>query len=33
MPETIESVLHKFEQWLKTYNLFEVYTEKWKCKY
>ena len=32
-PETIESVLHKFEQWLKTYNLFEVYTEKWKCKY
>ena len=32
-PETIESVLHKFEQWLKTYNLYDVYTEKWKCKY
>lgn len=32
-PETIESVLHKFEQWLKIYNLYDVYTEKWKCKY
>lgn len=31
-PETIESVLHKFEQWLKIYNLYDVYTEKWKCK-
>lgn len=32
-PETMDSVLHKFETWLKTYNLFEVYAEKWKCKY
>ena len=32
-PETIESVLHKFIEWLKTYNLYELYTEKWKCKY
>ena len=32
-PETIESVLHKFEQWLKIYNLYDVYSEKWKCKY
>lgn len=32
-PETIDSVLHKFEQWLKAYNLFDLYTEKWKCKY
>lgn len=32
-PETIESVLHKFEQWLKIYNLYDLYTEKWKCKY
>lgn len=32
-PETIESVLHKFEQWLKTYNLYDLYAEKWKCKY
>ena len=32
-PETIDSVLHKFEQWLKEYNLFELYSEKWKCKY
>lgn len=32
-PETIDSILHKFEQWLKQYNLFDLYTEKWKCKY
>ena len=32
-PETIDSVLHKFEQWLKQYNLFDLYVEKWKCKY
>ena len=32
-PETIDSILHKFENWLKQYNLFELYTEKWKCKY
>lgn len=32
-PETIDSILHKFEEWLKQYNLFEVYAEKWKCKY
>lgn len=32
-PETIDSILHKFETWLKQYNLFEVYAEKWKCKY
>ena len=32
-PETIESVLHKFEKWLKTYNLYDLYVEKWKCKY
>lgn len=32
-PETIDSVLHKFETWLKAYNLFDLYTEKWKCKY
>lgn len=32
-PETIESVLHKFIEWLKAYNLYELYTEKWKCKY
>ena len=31
-PETMESVLHKFENWLKQYNLFDLYTEKWKCK-
>lgn len=32
-PETIDSILHKFEEWLKQYNLFELYAEKWKCKY
>ena len=32
-PETIDSILHKFKTWLKQYNLFEVYAEKWKCKY
>ena len=32
-PETMDSVLHKFETWLKTYNLFDLYAEKWKCKY
>ena len=32
-PETEDSILHKFEQWLKQYNLFDLYTEKWKCKY
>ena len=32
-PETIDSILHKFETWLKQYNLFDLYTEKWKCKY
>lgn len=32
-PETIDSVLHKFETWLKAYNLFDLYAEKWKCKY
>ena len=31
--ETIDSILHKFEEWLKQYNLFDLYTEKWKCKY
>lgn len=31
-PETMDSILHKFENWLKQYNLFELYTEKWKCK-
>lgn len=31
-PETIESVLHKFIAWLKAYNLYDLYTEKWKCK-
>lgn len=30
--ETIDSILYKFEQWLKQYNLFELYKEKWKCK-
>ena len=32
-PETIDSILHKFEQWLKQYNLYDLYVEKWKCKY
>ena len=32
-PETIDSILHKFENWLKQYNLFNLYIEKWKCKY
>lgn len=32
-PETINSILHKFESWLKEYNLFDLYAEKWKCKY
>ena len=32
-PETIDSVLHKFETWLKAYNLFDLYAEKWKCRY
>ena len=32
-PETVDSILYKFEEWLKTYNLFDLYTEKWKCKY
>ena len=31
-PETIDSILHKFEEWLKQYNLFDLYAEKWKCK-
>ena len=31
-PETIESVLYKFIAWLKAYNLYDLYTEKWKCK-
>lgn len=32
-PETMDSILHKFEQWIKQYNLFDLYAEKWKCKY
>lgn len=32
-PETIESVIYKFITWLKTYDLYETYTTKWKCKY
>lgn len=32
-PETIETIIHKFEEWLKMYGLYETYTEKWKCKY
>lgn len=32
-PETMDSILHKFEQWLKQYNLYDLYAEKWKCKY
>lgn len=31
-PETIDSILHKFENWLRQYNLFDLYAEKWKCK-
>lgn len=31
-PETIESILHKFIAWLKAYNLYDLYIEKWKCK-
>ena len=32
-PETMDSILHKFKQWLKQYNLFDLYAKKWKCKY
>ena len=32
-PETIDSILNKFETWLKQYNLFDTYAEKWKCKF
>ena len=32
-PETMDSILHKFEQWLNQYNLYGLYIEKWKCKY
>ena len=32
-PETMYSIIHKFEEWLKQYNLFDLYAEKWKCKY
>lgn len=32
-PETMDSILHKFGQWLKQYNLYDLYVEKWKCKY
>lgn len=32
-PETMDSILYKFEAWLKEYGLFDLYTEKWKCKY
>ena len=31
-PETMESIIHKFEEWLKKYDLFETYKENWKCK-
>ena len=31
-PETIDSILYKFIEWLKAYNLYDLYTEKWKCK-
>jgi len=31
-PETIESILHKFTEWLKAYDLYDLYKEKWKCK-
>ena len=31
-PETMDSILHKFEEWLKQYDLWDTYTEKWKCK-
>ncbi len=30
--ETIGSILYKFENWLKQYDLWDTYTEKWKCK-
>lgn len=32
-PETMDSILNKFETWLKEYSLWDLYTEKWKCKY
>lgn len=31
-PETIDSILYKFENWLKQYDLWDTYTKKWKCK-
>ena len=31
-PETMESIIHKFEEWLKKYDLSETYKENWKCK-
>lgn len=31
-PETIDSILYKFKQWLKQYDLWNLYIEKWKCK-
>ncbi len=31
-PETMDSILYKFENWLKQYDLWNTYTEKWKCK-
>lgn len=31
-PETIDSILNKFETWLKQMDLWDTYIEKWKCK-
>ena len=32
-PETIDSILNKFETWLKQMDLWDKYTENWNCKY
>lgn len=32
-PETMNSILHKFEEWLKQMDLWNLYIEKWKCKH
>lgn len=31
-PENIETIINKFENWLKEYDLLEIYQENWRCK-
>jgi len=31
--EPIKETIERFEEWLKMFNFWDVYCDKWKCKY